>query len=104
MVTLFLEAHDTVPREIVLDIDATDDPLHGHQEGRFFHGYYDCYCYLPDRERSRPDPLAPCRSLLAPLMASVGRLALRSPEPTEDPSCETRCENVLTPAPSAPAS
>ena len=33
--------------EIVLDLDATDDPLHGHQEGRFFHGYYDCYCYLP---------------------------------------------------------
>jgi len=30
-----------------LDLDATDDPLHGHQEGRFFHGYYDCYCYLP---------------------------------------------------------
>ena len=47
MVALFLEAHDTVPGEIVLDIDATDDPLHGHQEGRFFHGYYDCYCYLP---------------------------------------------------------
>jgi hypothetical protein len=35
------------PREIVLDLDATDVPLHGHQEGRFFHGYYDCYCYLP---------------------------------------------------------
>jgi hypothetical protein len=35
------------PREIVLDLDATDDLLHGHQEGRFFHGYYDCYCYLP---------------------------------------------------------
>ena len=33
--------------EIVLDVDATDDPLHGRQEGRFFHGYYDCYCYLP---------------------------------------------------------
>ncbi len=35
------------PKQIVLDLDATDDPLHGHQEGRFFHGYYDCYCYLP---------------------------------------------------------
>ncbi len=46
-VTLFLEAHETPPGEIVLDLDATDDPLHGHQEGRFFHGYYDCYCYLP---------------------------------------------------------
>ena len=46
-VELFLEAHRTAPRQIVLDLDATDDPLHGHQEGRFFHGYYDCYCYLP---------------------------------------------------------
>ena len=46
-VALFLEAHKTPPMEIILDLDATDDPLHGHQEGRFFHGYYDCYCYLP---------------------------------------------------------
>jgi len=46
-VDLFLEAHARPPRQIVLDIDATDDPLHGHQEGRFFHGYYDCYCYMP---------------------------------------------------------
>jgi hypothetical protein len=47
LVDLFLEAHRRPPRQIVLDLDATDDPLHGHQEGRFFHGYYDCYCYLP---------------------------------------------------------
>jgi hypothetical protein len=46
-VTLFLEAHQPPPQEVILDLDATDDPLHGHQEGRFFHGYYDCYCYLP---------------------------------------------------------
>ena len=46
-VTLFMEAHKVAPKEIMLDLDATDDPLHGHQEGRFFHGYYDCYCYLP---------------------------------------------------------
>src|SRR5271154_375455 len=46
-VDLFLEAHAKAPKEIILDLDATDDPLHGHQEGRFFHGYYDCYCYLP---------------------------------------------------------
>ena len=46
-VRLFLEAHRTPPKQIILDLDATDDPLHGHQEGRFFHGYYDCYCYLP---------------------------------------------------------
>jgi hypothetical protein len=47
LVMLFLEAHKTAPEEIILDLDATDDPLHGHQEGRFFHGYYDGYCYLP---------------------------------------------------------
>jgi hypothetical protein len=46
-VDLFLDAYSSVPTEIVLDLDATDDPIHGHQEGRFFHGYYDCYCYLP---------------------------------------------------------
>src|SRR5512144_3411645 len=46
-IDLFLEAHAAPPREIVLNLDATDDPLHGHQEGRFFHSYYDCYCYLP---------------------------------------------------------
>ena len=47
LVDLFIEAHKKPPREIWLDLDATDDPLHGHQEGRFFHGYYGCYCYLP---------------------------------------------------------
>jgi len=47
LVDLFLEAHARPPKQIILDLDATDDPLHGEQEGRFFHGYYDCYCYLP---------------------------------------------------------
>ena len=46
-VSLFLEAHKTTPKEIILDLDATDDPVHGEQEGRFFRRYYDCYCYLP---------------------------------------------------------
>jgi hypothetical protein len=46
-VDLFLDAHRTAPEQIILDLDATDDPLHGDQEGRFFHGYYDCHCYLP---------------------------------------------------------
>jgi Transposase DDE domain group 1 len=46
-VDLFLDAHAAPPPQIILDLDATDDPLHGHQEGRFFHGYYDNYCYLP---------------------------------------------------------
>jgi len=47
LVDLFLEAHQQPPKQITLDLDATDDPLHGQQEGRFFHGYYDTYCYLP---------------------------------------------------------
>ena len=47
LVDLFLEAHRRAPREIVLDLDATDTPLHGRQEARFFHGYYGHYCYLP---------------------------------------------------------
>jgi DDE family transposase len=46
-VDLFLDAHPKPPKQIILDLDATDDPIHGNQEGRFFHGYYDCYCYLP---------------------------------------------------------
>lgn len=46
-VDVFLAAHQKAPAEIVLDLDATDDPLHGEQEGRFFHGYYGGYCYLP---------------------------------------------------------
>jgi hypothetical protein len=47
LVDLFLEAHAAAPEEIVLDLDATDDPIHGQQEGGFFHGYYGGYCYLP---------------------------------------------------------
>lgn len=46
-VDLFLDAHARAPARITLDLDATDDPIHGRQEGRFFHGYYDCHCYLP---------------------------------------------------------
>ena len=47
LVDLFLDWHGEQPERIVLDVDATDDPLHGCQEGRFFHGYYRSYCYLP---------------------------------------------------------
>jgi hypothetical protein len=57
-VDLFVEAHQHPPKQIILDLDATDDPLHGHQEGRFFHGYYDCYCYLPLYIFSGPHLLA----------------------------------------------
>lgn len=46
-VDIMLQAYPKPPKRIVLDLDATDDPLYGRQEGRFFHGYYDCYCYLP---------------------------------------------------------
>jgi hypothetical protein len=47
LVDVFLSAYEQAPESIVLDLDATDDPLHGEQEGRFFHGYYGDYCYLP---------------------------------------------------------
>lgn len=44
---VFIESQARAPKEVVLDLDATDVPVHGHQPERFFHGYYDCYCYLP---------------------------------------------------------
>lgn len=47
LVEVFVEAHASAPQQMVLDIDTTDLALHGDQEGRFFHGYYDHYCYLP---------------------------------------------------------
>lgn len=47
LVDTFLSAHESAPAQLILDLDATDDPLHGEQEGRFFHGYYGGYCYLP---------------------------------------------------------
>jgi len=47
LVDLYIQAQTRQPKRIVVDLDATDDPVHGEQEGRFFHGYYGCYCYLP---------------------------------------------------------
>jgi len=47
LVEIFLQSYAAAPQEIILDLDATDDPLYGRQEGRFFHGYYGDYCYLP---------------------------------------------------------
>jgi hypothetical protein len=47
LVDQFIASYDRPPEEITLDLDATDDPVHGEQEGRFFHGYYKCYCFLP---------------------------------------------------------
>ena len=47
LVSFFLRSRQTPPVKIILDLDNTDDPLHGDQEGKFFHGYYRCYCYTP---------------------------------------------------------
>ena len=47
LVDVFVESYRSAPEAIILDVDATDDPVHGHQAGRFFHGYYRHYCYLP---------------------------------------------------------
>src|SRR3954451_11794908 len=47
LVSVFIESQSAAPEQIILDVDTTDLPLHGNQEGRFFHGYYDHYCYLP---------------------------------------------------------
>ena len=47
LIDLFIEAHDEPPEEVILDLDATDARIHGKQQGRFFHGYYDAYCFLP---------------------------------------------------------
>ena len=83
LVEIFLEAHATPPQEIVLDLDATDDPVHGNQEGRFFHGYYGHYCYLPLyllcgdfllRARLRPsniDASAGCVEELRPIVTRI---------------------------------
>jgi len=47
LVEMFIDSHAEPPEELILDFDATDDAVHGNQEGRFFHGYYDHYCFLP---------------------------------------------------------
>ena len=88
-VDLFLDAHATAPEEIILDLDATDDPLHGDQEGRFFHGYYDCYCYLPlyifcGRHllvaKLRPANIDGCAGALEEVIRVVARIRARWPQ------------------------
>ena len=73
LVDMFLRQHATPPQRIVLDLDATDDPIHGNQLGRFFHGYYGHYCYLPLYIFCGDHPLA---ALLRPsdIDASLGSL------------------------------
>lgn len=73
----------------MLDVDATHDPLHGEQEGRHFHGYYDCYCYLPlyvtgGRQvlsgQLRPSSVDPAEGVVEELERIVGRVRERWPE------------------------
>lgn len=83
LVDLFLEAHEQAPEKIVLDLDATDDVLYGHQEGRFYHGYYHDFCYLPlyvfcgeyllcaRLRMSNIDASADCLEELEPIVARI---------------------------------
>jgi hypothetical protein len=85
-VDTFMDAYPERPRRIILDFDATDDPLHGGQEGRFFHGYYGCYCYLPlyvfceDHllcARLRPSNIDAAKGALDELVRIVGQIRRR---------------------------
>ncbi len=88
-VDLFLDAHAKPPQRIVLDLDATDDPLYGEQEGRFFHGYYRSYCYLPLYifcgefllcARLRPSNIDGSAGALEEIERIVERIRVRWPE------------------------
>ena len=57
LIDLFIQKHKSIPKELILDFDATDDPTHGNQEGSFFHGYYKSYCFLPLYVFCGSDPL-----------------------------------------------
>ena len=83
LLEVFVEAHREPPQEVILDVDATDDPLHGKQEGRYFHGYYKRYCYLPlyvfcgDHllcARLRTSDRGPAHGVVAELAQIVSRL------------------------------
>ena len=89
LVEIFLEAHSKAPREMVLDLDATDTPLHGNQEARFFHGYYNHYCYLPlyifcgDHllcARLRPSNIDASAGSLEEVQRTVGQIRKRWPK------------------------
>jgi len=86
---VFIESHKRAPKRIVLDLDATDDKLHGMQEGRFFHGYYDSYCYMPLyifcgehllAARLRPSNIDGAAGSLDELERIVGRIRARWPK------------------------
>ena len=87
-VEILLEAHNRPPRRIVLDLDATDAPIHGQQEAGYFHGYYDCHCYLPlyifcDRfllaAKLRPSNLGGADGAVAEVARVVGQIRARWP-------------------------
>ncbi len=89
LVDLFLESREQAPETLWLDLDATDDPLHGDQQGRFFHGYYKSYCYLPLYifsgehllcARLRPSNIDACAGSVEELERIVGRVRSRWPE------------------------
>jgi len=89
MVDKFIESFKTAPKRLVLDFDATDDPVHGGQVGRFFHGYYDRYCFLPLYvfcgshllvAYLRPSNIDPARHAWAILRLLVKRLRQQWPE------------------------
>ena len=110
LVDLFLEAHRQPPAQITLDLDATDDPLHGHQEGRFFHGYYDCFCYLPlyvfrgrhlpaaKLRRSNLDAAAAAVEEIARIVRQIRRRWPRSPKSRQCRS-HSRLGRLRPPAP-----
>jgi hypothetical protein len=86
---VFLDSYSQAPSEIVLDLDATDDPLHGHQAGRFFHGYYKSYCYLPLYifcgehllcARLRPSDIDACSGSVKELDRIVSAIRIRWPD------------------------
>jgi hypothetical protein len=89
LVDVFLKSHDPQPEQIILDVDATDDPLHGNQEGGFFHGYYREYCYLPlyifcdDHllcARLRPANIDGAEGALDELQRIIGQIRAQWPE------------------------
>jgi len=87
-VNVFLQSRKRAPKKIVLDLDATDDPIHGGQEGRFFHGYYKNYCYLPLYifcgddllcARLRPSNIDAAKGAVEELERIVGQIRQRWP-------------------------
>jgi len=88
-IEVFLDSYSQAPSEIVLDLDATDDPLHGNQAGRFFHGYYKNYCYLPLYmfcgehllcARLRPSDIDACAGSVKELDRIVSKIHVRWPD------------------------